>query len=199
MAKTEESLFELRRFKTIEGIAGDEHEVDAWRESELVGAKALAEPALGAGPGDGVAHGGAGRHEAGPGGQFVWFGRGPGRRGLARDGFAGSGTRGQRGPGSVIKHKGAAIEAAPLGADVVEIRRPTQVLVGAEAHGVEAEDREGSRLLPLDDGEALAALGATSGEDLAATLGGIAGAEADLAGAFLFVRAEGGLHGVLRV
>jgi hypothetical protein len=25
-----------------------------------------------------------------------------------------------------------------LGADVVEIRRPTQVLVGAKAHGVEA-------------------------------------------------------------
>lgn len=38
----------------------------------------------------------------------------------------------------VIKHKGAAIEAAPLGADVVEIRRPTQVLVGAKAHDVEA-------------------------------------------------------------
>jgi len=51
----------------------------------------------------------------------------------------------------------------------------------------------------LDDGEALAAFGATGGENLATALGGVAGAEADLAGAFLFVRAEGGLHGVLLV
>ena len=44
----------------------------------------------------------------------------------------------------------------------------------------------------LDDREALAAFGAAGGENLAAATGGFAGAIADLAGAFQFVRAEGG-------
>lgn len=46
-----------------------------------------------------------------------------------------------------------------------------------------------------DDGEPLAALAATAGEDFAAALGGFAGAEADLAGAFQAVRTECRLHG----
>jgi hypothetical protein len=44
----------------------------------------------------------------------------------------------------------------------------------------------------LDDGQALAAFGAAGGENFAAAASGFAGAIADLAGAFQFVRAEGG-------
>ncbi len=47
-----------------------------------------------------------------------------------------------------------------------------------------------------DNGETLAALGATSGEHFAATAGGIAGAEPNLAGALLLMRTIGRLHGV---
>ena len=46
-----------------------------------------------------------------------------------------------------------------------------------------------------DDRQALATLTAARGQHLTTTLGGLAGAETDLAGAFLAMRAEGGLHG----
>ena len=45
-----------------------------------------------------------------------------------------------------------------------------------------------------DDGEALAALEAAGLDDLAAVLGGHAGAVADLAGALLTMRTECGFH-----
>lgn len=67
-AEVDESLVERGWFKPIEGAAGDENEVEAGRESQLMGAKALAEAAFGAGAGDGVADGGAGGDEAGAGG-----------------------------------------------------------------------------------------------------------------------------------
>jgi hypothetical protein len=129
-AKVEESLLEGGGFKPIEGAASNEDEVESRGKSELMGAEAFAEPSLGAGASDGVADGGAGGDES----------RAGGRGGLLAGGFGLQGggkgsTDGLRGAGGVIKHKGAAIIAAPLGADVVEIRRPTQVLVGAETHG----------------------------------------------------------------
>jgi hypothetical protein len=48
-----------------------------------------------------------------------------------------------------------------------------------------------------DDREALAALTTAGREDFAATPGGLAGAETDLAGAFLAMRAECRLHGFM--
>ncbi len=147
MTKIEKSLVESGRFKPIEGAPRHEHEVDAWRKCELVGAEPLAEPALGAGAGDGVADRGARGDEAGAGGHCGLLGgygrggegrhRGAGlrRSGSGRAGFIGR-AKGRGCARGVIKHKGAAIEAAPLGADVVKIGRPTQVLVGAKAHDV---------------------------------------------------------------
>lgn len=129
-AKVEESLVESGGFKPIEGAAGDEDQIHARREAELVGAEALAKAALGAGAGHGVAYRGTGSDEAGAGGRGRLLASGSGRGGRRSGGIAS-----RLGAGGVIKHKGAAIVAAPLGADVVEIRRPTQVLVGAEAHG----------------------------------------------------------------
>jgi hypothetical protein len=41
--------------------------------------------------------------------------------------------------------KSAAIEATPLGADVLKIQRSTQVLVGAEAHYAEARAQNTER------------------------------------------------------
>jgi len=138
LAEVEESLFERGRFKPIEGTAGDENEVEAGGEGQLMGAKPLAKTAFRARAGDGIAHGGSGGDKTGAG-----------RAGRGAGGFRGRDGRFRGKPGglvweradrarSVIKHKGAAIEAAPLGADVVEVGRPTQVLVGAKAHGVEA-------------------------------------------------------------
>lgn len=49
-----------------------------------------------------------------------------------------------------------------------------------------------------DNGEALAALLATEGEDLAAPAGGLSGAKPDLTGALLLVRAIGRLHGEVK-
>ncbi len=139
-------MVEGGRFKPIERPARHEHEVEAGRKGELVGPEAFAQPTLGAGAGHGVADRGSRRDEAGPGGAHGggrrgFRGRGGGRRGgvfvRVRRVYARA-RGGAGGARSVIKHKGAAIEAAPLGADVVEIGRPTQVLVGAKAHGVEA-------------------------------------------------------------
>lgn len=127
-AKVEESLFERGGFKPIEGAPGDENEVGGRGEGLLVGAKSFAQAPFGPGAGDRVADGGARRDKAGAGG---WGGRGAGGVGLERDRIAGA--RGEA--GGVIKHKGAAIIAAPVGADVLEIRGATQVLLGAEAHG----------------------------------------------------------------
>lgn len=45
-----------------------------------------------------------------------------------------------------------------------------------------------------DDRQALAALETAADEDFAAAPGGHAGAKADFTGAFLAVRAKGGLH-----
>ena len=60
------------------------------------------------------------------------------------------------------------------------------------AQGANAWD---PKLPESNDRQALAALEAASAEHFAAARGGHTGAEADFSGAFLAVRAEGGLHG----
>jgi len=197
-------LFERGKFKPIEHSAGYEEDVGAGRDQGLVAAIKLPQATFGAGAGDGVAHGGARGDHAKAGGC------GGGERNHR---FAFSLCRGALPLGQsshIPKHKSTAIEAAPFGADVLKIQRSTQVLVGAEPHDAGAQSqelrpvngREGRdgrvedelnvRRRRLDDGEAFAALGATGCEDLAAATSGFAGAIADLAGAFQFVRAEGG-------
>lgn len=90
----------------------------------MVKAEAFAQTSFGAGAGDGVADGGAGGDETGAGRR--------GRCSLRRQrrGFG----RG-RAAGCVKKHKGAAVEAAPVGANINEIGGATKMLVGPEAHG----------------------------------------------------------------
>jgi hypothetical protein len=120
----------------------------------------------------------------------------------------------------VPQRERAAVETPAFGAHTLKIRRAPQVLFGTEAHWRRAENGRTKRLkdrgvrrprtdggrqaglqpdavfppIASDDGQALAALAAAGLEDLAAATGGLAGAEADLAGAFFAVRTEGGLH-----
>ena len=144
----------------------------------LVGAKNFTKAAFGAGTLHGVAHGD-------PGGDHAQTGGGEG----------GYGVREIR-PAGMPKHKGAAIMAAPVGPDVLEIQLAPQTLLGAETHDrEEITAPEGGR--SLDDGQPFAAFTTTVREDRAATFGGFAGTKTDLAGALQAVRAEGGLHGLL--
>lgn len=120
-AEIDESLFERGRFKPIEGTASDENEVEAGGEGQLMGAKPLAETAFGARAGDGIAHGGSGGDKARSGRAGRGAGGFRGRDGRLRGKHGGLvGERADRARG-VIKHKGAAIVAAPLGADVLKI------------------------------------------------------------------------------
>lgn len=229
-------------FKPIERAAGDEDDIETGRERGLMGAKLLAQAALGASARHGVAHGGTGRDEArargfglepgvGSGERRAWGsakfrGRGAGRgcrrrgAGIEVGGRVGCGfPRWRPGAARGEKHgERAGVVTAAGGTDVVEIALAAQVLLGKESHGVgggagggngkaategvaatgNGDGRRGAGRRQLDDGEALAALRAAGGEDFAATLGGFAGAEVDLASALLLVWAEGGFHGVLR-
>ena len=176
-AGVRELSFDLGIFKPIERAAGDEQEIMAGGHKFLMIAKNFAQAAFGAGALHGVADGGAGSDhtQAGGGG--------------------GRGLREVR-PRGIPKHKGAAIMAAPVGPDVLEIQLAPQTLLGAETHDrKENATPEGGR--SLDDGQPFAAFTTTVREDRAATFGGFAGTKTDLAGALQAVRAEGGLHGLL--
>jgi hypothetical protein len=163
-AGVHELSFDLGIFKPIERAAGDEQEIMAGGHKFLMVAKNFAKAAFGAGAPDGVADGGAGSHHAQAGG-----GGGHGFR--------------EVGPAGIPKHKGAAIMAAPVGPDVLEIQLAPQTLLGAETHDREGNATpEGGR--SLDDGQPFAAFATTVCEDRTATFGGFTGKETDLAGAF---------------
>jgi hypothetical protein len=85
------------------------------------------------------------------------------------------------------KDKAAAIEAAAFFPRIAEIMLPPHMLLGAETH-------DAMKKRVSNNGQALTALAAPSGEDFAAAFGGLAGAVADLAGALLTVWAECRLH-----
>ena len=172
-----EFSFDLGILKAIERAAGDEQEIVAGGHKFLMIAKNFAKTAFGAGALHGVADGGAGSDHAQTGGG------------------GGHGVREIR-PAGMPKHKGAAIMAAPVGPDVLEIQLAPQTLLGAETHDRDGiATPEGGR--SLDDGQPFAAFTTTVREDRAATFGGSAGTKTDLAGALQAVRAEGGLHGLL--
>ena len=69
------------------------------------------------------------------------------------------------------------------------------MLLGAKPHRFEEAATPAALAAGSDDRQTLAALETTRFDDFLSTLGGHTGAVADLAGAFLAVRAEGGLHG----
>lgn len=114
-AGVHEFPFDLAIFKPIERAARDQKEIMAGGHKFLVVAKNFAQAAFGAGAHNGVAHGNAG-------GDHAQAGIGSGRS-VVRIGLA-----------SVPKHKGAAIMAAPVGPDVLEIQLAPQTLLGAETH-----------------------------------------------------------------
>jgi hypothetical protein len=114
-AGVHEFPFDLAILKPIERAAGDKEEIMAGGHKFLMVAKNFAQAAFGAGAQDGVAHGDAGGDHAQAGGR--------GGRGFGQTGLAG-----------VPKHKGAAIMAAPVGPDVLEIQLAPQTLLGAETH-----------------------------------------------------------------
>ncbi len=137
----------------VYGGAGDEHQVESGGDQGLMLTEHLAEPALGAGAGDGRAHlrGGGNKPHTG-------------RSGLA----AGAPPQGE----------GAAVQTLSLFPDRAKIARPAQMLLRSESHGTAGG--QGGR---SDDGQAFATLAATGRKDLAATNGGLAGAKTNLAGA----------------
>ncbi len=109
--------FDLAILKPIERVACDEQEIMSGGHQFLMMAKNFTKAAFGAGALHGVSDGGTGSDHTEAGGF--------GRRGVS---FGGCLT-------GVPKHKGAAIMAAPVGPDVLEIQLAPEVLLGAETHG----------------------------------------------------------------
>ncbi len=198
-AGVHELSFDLAILKPIERAAGDEKEIMPGGHKFLILTKNFAEAAFGASAFHGVADGGAGgdHAETGIGRRIFRRGnrwRGEHRLANARCHYAGRGFG--CGAAGIPKHKGAAIMAAPVGPDMLEIQLAPQTLLGAEAHvGEEIATPEGGR--SLDDGQPFTAFATAVCEDRTATFGGFTGKETDLAGAFYAVRAKGGHHGLL--
>jgi hypothetical protein len=144
-----ESPFYLAIFKPIERATGNEQQIVAGGHALLLVTERLAKAAFGAGALDGIADGGAGSDHADAGGSDFFFGRRDDGRGA---GFGGringdpgrAWCRGRGGLTGIPKHKGAAIVAAPVGADMLEIQLAPQMLLGAKTH-VRREDSSGAK------------------------------------------------------
>ena len=91
------------------------------------------------------------------------------------------------------QNKAAAVEAAAGLPHVADFPLAPQMLLGAKAHG-RNDQRTAARTTESNDRQALTALATTRIDDLATTLGGHTGAEADLTDALFAVRTESGLH-----
>ena len=153
---------------------GGEDEIEAGGHEGLVLAENFAQAALGARAGDGIADRGTGGHHAHAGG-------------------SGGGVGWTRAP---HEQERAAIGAAAVLAHSAEVAVALHALEGAEAlrrravsagHGGEESN----------DRQPLAALAAAGGEDFATALGGLAGAETNLAGALFAVRTECTVQGLV--
>jgi hypothetical protein len=151
------------------GGAGDQQQIAPGGNGGLVMAKDFAKPTLGAIAQGGVTHGRRGRDNA--------HARTSDRRSHRIAAFPPNG-------------KSPAIEPAAAFADRSDFARATQMLLSAKSHVTPSRQEQSN------DRQALATLGATSLDDLAAALGRHAGAVTDLASTFLAVRAECGFHDV---
>jgi hypothetical protein len=138
----------------------------------LLKTKHLSQPPLGAGPLNGISHRGNRRHNANPSSR-MWNGWGSGK--------------------ITPKREQSPIRAYAQFPNRANVVLTAQMLLGAEPH-------EKERRLPRrwaagsNDRQTLATLEPAGFDDFLTTLGGHAGAIADLTGAFLAVRAKGGLH-----
>lgn len=171
----DEPLCHLGKFHPQQRGTGGEDEIEAGGHEGLVLAEDFAQAALGAGAGDGVADRSA-------------------RGDHAHAGGSGGGVRRTRAP---HEQERAAIGAAAVLAHSAEVAVALHALEGAEAlrrravsagHGGEESN----------DRQPLAALATAGGEDFATALGGLAGAETNLAGALFAVRTECRLHGFVK-
>ncbi len=135
----DESPFHLAILKPIERAARDQQQIVTWRHEFLVGSKHFAQAAFGSGALRGVAHrrtrgdDSKARRRGFAGDRGRRFNRFTGNLALARVRRRARGWR-WRALSAVPQHKGAAIRAAPVGADMLEIQLTPKVLFGAETH-----------------------------------------------------------------
>jgi hypothetical protein len=175
-ARLDKEFLQFRIRPLIHGGPGDEQVIAAGGQKRLMPAEKFAEAAFGAVAQDGVADGGGRSDEA-----------------RARE-VNRNGSGGGDGPGKPPDGESAGVVAAAFGTDGANVALAAEMLLRAETHGTAAVNGRGRISADSDDGQTLAAFETAGADDFAAAFGGHAGAVADLAGAFLAMRAEGGLH-----